>query len=255
MTRYLDGNAPRAFAHRGWHTGDLAGCENSAVAFAEAVAQGYHYLETDVHVTADGRLLAFHDHFLDRVTDAKGRIAALPWDRVKKARIGGREPIPLFEDLLGDFPDAKFNIDPKSDRAVGPLLDALRRTNSLERVCIGAFSDKRLQSVRAALGPGTATSLGPRQVVGLVGRARRLPVPFRAHGAVAAQVPVHQGRITVVNSAFVQAAHRRNIEVHVWTIDDPAEMNRLFDLGVDAIMTDRPDLLKQVLQARNAWTA
>ncbi len=254
MTRYLDGNAPRAFAHRGWHTGDLAGFENTAAAFAEAVAQGYRYLETDVHVTADGKLLAFHDHFLDRVTDAKGRIAALDWDQVKKARIGGREPIPLFEDLLGDFPEARFNIDPKSDRAVGPLVDALRRTNALDRVCIGAFSDRRLQAVRAALGPATATSLGPRQVVGLVGRARRLPMPFHSFGAVAAQVPVRQGLVTVVNSAFVNAAHRRGIEVHVWTIDDPAEMHRLLDLGVDAIMTDRPDLLKQVLTARNAWT-
>ncbi|AZI57929.1 glycerophosphodiester phosphodiesterase [Nakamurella antarctica] len=253
MTRYLEGSTPRAFAHRGWHTGTFAGLENTTPAFAEAVAQGYRYLETDVHVTADGKLLAFHDHFLDRVTDASGQIAALPWEQVRKAKIGGREPIPLLEDLLGEFPQARFNIDPKSDRSVGPLVDVLRRTNSSDRVCIGAFSDRRLQSVRAALGPRVATSLGPRQVAALVGRARHLPIPFRTFGAVAAQVPVGQGRITVVNDAFVSQAHRRGLEVHVWTIDDPAQMRRLLDLGVDAIMTDRPDLLKQELQDRGVW--
>ena len=125
MTAYLDGSGPRAFAHRGWHIGDLAGCENSMAAFRRAVDEGYRYLETDVHATADGVLIAFHDSHLDRVTDGHGRIADLRWDQVRRARIGGREPIPLMAEVLDALPNTRFNIDPKSDRAVGPLIDLL----------------------------------------------------------------------------------------------------------------------------------
>ena len=83
---YLDGQPPRAFAHRGWHTGDLAGRENTLAAFRRAFDEGYRYLETDVHATADGVLIAFHDPFLDRVTDAKGRVATMTWDQVAGPR-------------------------------------------------------------------------------------------------------------------------------------------------------------------------
>ena len=222
-------------------------------AFRRAVQEGYRYLETDVHATADGVLIAFHDSHLDRVTDGRGRIADLRWDQVKRARIGGREPIPLMADVLEAFPNTRFNIDPKSDLAVGPLIDLLRASGAMDRVGLGSFSDRRLAALREALGPGVATSLGPRGV-GLLALAARLPITPRST-ALAAQVPVRYGRIPVVNPAFIAAAHRAGIEVHVWTINDADEMHRLLDLGVDGIMTDRPDVLRTVLTERGQWTS
>lgn len=221
-------------------------------AFARAVQEGYRYLETDVHATADGRLVAFHDHVLDRVTDGTGAIAELSWDQVRRAKIGGREPIPLLTEVLEAFPETRFNIDPKSDAAVGPLIDLLHSTRSVGRVCLGSFSDARTAALRRALGPDLATSLGPRGVLALASSAA-MRRRFRPHGAVAAQVPVNYGRVKVVTPRFIAAAHNAGLEVHVWTIDDPTEMDRLLDLGVDAIMTDRPDLLRDVLQLRGVW--
>lgn len=254
MTGYLAGSGPRAFAHRGWHIDDLAGCENTLAAFQRAVDEGYRYLETDVHATADGALVAFHDFRLDRVTDSRGRIRDLTWDQVRTARIGGREPIPLMSEVLETFPDARINIDPKSDRAVEPLIDLLRSSGAADRVGLGSFSDRRLATLRGALGPSVATSLGPQGVGRLAGAARlgRVPSPVQA---VAAQVPVRFGVLPVVTVGFLRAAHQAGMEVHVWTVDRAAEMHRLLDLGVDGIMTDRPDILRQVLLDRGQWAA
>lgn len=254
MTGYLAGTGPRAFAHRGWHIGELAGCENTLAAFRRAVDEGYKYLETDVHVTADGALVAFHDFRLDRVTDSRGRIQDLTWDQVRTALIGGREPIPLMAEVLDSFPDTRFNIDPKTDRAVGPLIELLQTSGAQARVGLGSFSDRRLATLRTALGPSVATSLGPQGVCRLAGVAR-LGLAARPGPAVAAQVPVRFGLLPVVNAGFVRAAHRAGIEVHVWTVDRASEMHRLLDLGVDGIMTDRPDTLREVLTSRGQWVA
>lgn len=214
--------------------------------------EGYRYLETDVHATADHVLIAFHDYHLDRVTDLTGRISDLTWDQVRKARIGGREPIPLMAEVLEAFPDTRFNIDPKSDHAVGPLIEVLRSSGAADRVGLGSFSDRRLAALRSALGPEIATSLGPLGV-GRLFAASRLRLPPPAGPERAAQVPLRFGHLHVVTPAFVARAHRSGLEVHVWTIDVPDTMHRLLDMGVDGIMTDRPDLLRDVLVARNQW--
>ncbi|MTD16833.1 glycerophosphodiester phosphodiesterase [Nakamurella sp. YIM 132087] len=263
MTAFLDGSGPRAFAHRGWHCDELAGCENSMAAFRRAVDEGFRYLETDVHVTADGTLIAFHDLVLDRVTDQRGLVAHTPDPVIERARIGGRQPIPLFAevlDLMREHPQVRVNVDPKTDAAVGPLLDALRGSGLVDRICVGSFSDARLKVLRQALGPDLATSTGPREVARLVGRARWMPGrsrPPRPRGAftrpVATQVPIRFGKVPVLDRRFVERAHLEGLEVHVWTIDDPAEMHRLLDLGVDGLMTDRPDVLRDVLRARGSW--
>jgi glycerophosphoryl diester phosphodiesterase len=221
-------------------------------AFARAVALGYRYVETDVHVTADGVLVAFHDDRLDRVTDGSGAIAELPWSVVQRARVDGREPIPLLEDLLGEWPELRVNIDPKHDAAADPLAEVLLRTGAVDRVCVGAFSDRRIARVAARVGGGLCTSMGPRQVARLAAASRGLP---GAAGLVApcAQIPVQQGPVPLVTQRLLATAHRRGIQVHVWTIDDRAEMERLLDLGVDGIMTDRPLVLQEVLQARGQW--
>ena len=216
-------------------------------AFQHAVDLGYTYLETDVHATSDGVLVAFHDPDLSRTCGRPGTISALSASEVGEARVDGREPIPLFEEPLGSFPAARFNIDCKSDDAVGPLVAALRRLDCLDRVCIGSFSDRRLRTIRAAFGERVCTSLGPTQIAMLVLTGR---VPWGGH---IAQVPVRQGPVTVVSERTVRRAHRLGLHVHVWTIDEPGEMHRLLDLGVDGIMTDRPGHLKDVLVERRAW--
>src|SRR5207247_10817378 len=132
---------------RGDHRDPAAG-ENSMSAFAAAVALGYRYVETDVHATADGVLVALHDDHLDRVTDRTGAIGELPWADVQRARLPGGYRVPLLGDLLGSWPDLRVNIDPKADTAVGPLVDVLERTAAHARLCIGAFSDRRLATGR-----------------------------------------------------------------------------------------------------------
>lgn len=241
---YLQWDGPIPFAHRG---GASDAPENTMPAFEYAVDLGYRYIETDVHVTADGVLVAFHDNDLQRTCGRPGRISDLPWSEVQAARVNGEAPIPLLEDLLGTWPDVRVNIDCKTNAAVDALVAALQRTNALDRVCVGAFNDARLRRLRARLGGGLCTSLGPAAVAGLRFRA------VRRTSANAAQVPVKQGPITVVDDAFVARAHALGVHVHVWTIDDAAEMHRLFDLGVDGIMTDRPTVLRDVFEERGLW--
>ena len=189
---FLDWPGPLAFAHQGAHAEGGPG-ENTMAAFEAAVALGYRYLETDAHVTADGVLVAFHDDRLDRLTDRIGVIGDLPWAEVGAAKVRGGEGVPLLEDLLTAWPDVRVNIDPKHDAAVDPLVELIRRTGTLDRVCFGAFSDKRLSRIQAGLGPGACTSMGPRQVARLVAAARRLPAG--SFTAACVQVPTHQGRI------------------------------------------------------------
>ncbi|HJR25002.1 MAG TPA: glycerophosphodiester phosphodiesterase [Acidimicrobiales bacterium] len=246
---FLDWPGPLPFAHRG---GASEAPENTMPAFAHAVGLGYRYLETDVHVTSDGLLVAFHDDRLDRVTDGAGRIADLPWATVQKALVDGREPIPLLEDLLGAWPDVRINIDPKHDAAIEPLAEVLLRTGAVDRVCVGAFSDRRIGRVRSLVGPDLCVSMGPRQVAALVATSRGLPAGSRLT-APCAQVPPRQGRVPLVTRRLVDAAHARGIQVHVWTVDEPVEMARLLDLGVDGVMTDRPQVLKDVLVERGDW--
>lgn len=222
-------------------------------AFEAAVDQGYRYLETDAHVTADGVLVAFHDDRLDHLTDRTGVIGDLPHAEVKAARVRERDEIPLLEDLLTAWPDVRVNIDPKHDAAVAPLIDLVERTGTVDRVCFGAFSDRRLSQIREQLGPRVCTSMGPRQVGRLVAASRGLPAG--SFSAACVQVPVKRGPVPLVTRRFVDTAHTRGLQVHVWTIDDADEMRRLLDLGVDGIMTDRTDVLKAVLQERGQWVA
>ncbi|MFJ4805134.1 glycerophosphodiester phosphodiesterase [Streptomyces murinus] len=246
---YLDHPGPLAFAHRG---GAADGVENTAAQFRRAVELGYRYIETDVHATADGRLVAFHDTTLDRVTDGAGRIADLPWAEVRRARVGGREPVPLFEELLETFPEVRWNIDIKAEPALRPLLDLLERTGAWDRVCVGSFSEARVLRAQRLAGPRLATSFGTRGVLSLRLRSWGLPAAVR-RSAVAAQVPEAQSGVPVVDARFVRAAHARGLHVHVWTINEPERMHRLLDLGVDGIMTDHIDMLRKVMEERGVW--
>jgi glycerophosphoryl diester phosphodiesterase len=228
--------------------------ENSLTAFRRAVQEGYQYLETDVHATSDGVVVVHHDPVLDRTTDGSGIVAELPWQTVKQAKIGGREPVSRLEDVLEQLPTALLNIDVKAESAIEPLINTLRRTNSFHRVCVASFSEARLARVRRSAGDGLLTSMG----VGAIARlwaSGRLPSALfrRARYQRIAQVPMRQGRLTVVDRRLIATARRRGIEVHVWTINDAEQMRQLIDLGVDGIMTDRPEVLKSVLRERGLW--
>ena len=256
---FLDGPFPRAFAHRGWHVGELAGMENSLAAFRRAAAEGYRYLETDVRATRDGVVVVIHDSTLDRTTDGSGAVAALRWSTVQAARVGGREPVCRLADLLEELPDRLLNIDVKADSAVAPVLTLLGRTNAWHRVCLASFSESRLVRLRRAAGPRLLTSMGRvsaaalRLLSVLPGRsATSWDAAVPLHGAVA-QLPLRYCGIPVVDRALLRCAHRRGLEVHVWTVDQAGQMRELLDLGVDGLITDRPDVLREVLHARGAW--
>ncbi|MCF6507268.1 glycerophosphodiester phosphodiesterase [Blastococcus sp. MG754426] len=238
-------------AHRG---GAIEHLENSMPAFEACVELGYRFIETDVQVTADGVLVAFHDPTLERVTGQSGRLDSLTWAQVSEARIGGREPIVRLEDLFGAWPDVRFNLDIKAAGVLAPLVRLVRRMQVLDRICLGSFSDARIAAARRLFGPAVCTSLGPRGVAAL----RLSSYSPRAAGLVrisagCAQVPLQLGGRALVDERFLAAAHARGLQVHVWTVDDPAEAEAMLDLGVDGIMTDRPAMLRGVLEKRGQW--
>lgn len=251
--RFLDTAPPVAFAHRG---GAKERPENTWAAFSHAVDDlGYRYLETDVHATSDGVVAVIHDPTLHRMTDRPGVVAHLPWSEVARARIAGDQVVPLLSELLDAWPDVRWNIDAKHDAVVEPLAAVIRRARAVDRVCVTSFSDRRLSRVRRALGPDLCTAMGPAAVGALrsASYTSGLVPPAWWRSAGAAQVPLAQGPVRIVDRRFVAAAHRFRLAVHVWTINDAATMERLVDLGVDGIMTDQPTLLRDVLDGRGMW--
>jgi glycerophosphoryl diester phosphodiesterase len=249
---FLDGPTPLAMAHRG---GAIEHLENSMPAFEACVGMGYRYLETDLRATADGVLVVFHDATLERVTDRAGRIEHLTWKQVSDARIGGREPIMRLEDLLGAWPDVRFNLDMKAAGVLAPLVRTVRRLQVHDRICLASFSDARLAAARRIFGTSVCTSLGPRGVAAL----RLSSYSPRAAGlartaAGCAQVPLQLGGRALVDERFVATAHARGLQLHVWTVDSEQEATTMLDLGVDGIMTDRPAMLRDLLHRRGQWT-
>lgn len=225
-------------------------------AFRRAVEEGYRYVETDVHATADGVVVMHHDPHLDRTTDGRGAIRRLPWSAVGTARIAGREPVCRFDEALEELPEAAFNVDVKAESAVGPILEVLRRHRAWDRVCLASFDERRLRTLRREGGPRLLTSMGPRSVATLWASSRPGGALLRRWvGGDAAQVPPAHGRLRVVDDRFVRAAHSRGWEVHAWTVDDADEMRRLLDLGVDGLVTDRPARLRDVLRERGCEMA
>ena len=264
---FLDHPRPIAFAHRG---GAAHAPENSWPAFEHAVKLGYAYLETDARATFDGKLMAFHDRNLERVTDAEGPINMKSYREVAALRVAGSEPIPLIEDLLGAWPDVRFNIDVKDEAGIPLLPGVLRRTSAWDRVCLTSFSGARLRAVRKLLDHPVCMTTSPSAIAavrysigvgspgssgsaGSPGRSQEPPTRLLARrlsqaGAWCAQVP---GR--VATRPFVRRAHALGLDVHVWTINDRAGMTRFLDRGADGIMTDDIETLRAVLIERGQW--
>lgn len=264
------GQTPIGIAHRG---GAALWPENTRVAFEGAIALGYRYLETDVHRTRDGAIVCFHDDTLERTTDGRGRLADRTLAELRRLDAGYRftpdggrtHPyrgkgvvVPTLEEVLALHPDVLANIEikqrtPAMERA---LWDEIDRLGAHERLLVAAAHDPLVDRFRA-LRPGHAmpTSPGVRGVLRFCTGVWTGLCRYDRYRFAALQVPPRWYGIPIVTEAFVRAAHDHGLHVHVWTIDEPSEMHRLLDLGVDGVMTDRPDLLKDVMMERGQWPA
>lgn len=258
MRPFLSHEHPIRMAHRGSR---VLWPQNTMVAFQGAADLGFRYLETDVHISADGVVILFHDDHLEDLTDGAGKVWDHDWNHLSRLdaaywfdpergfpRRGTGVGIPRLADVVESFPDALLNLDLKQPGIEEVVAAEVRRLGLEDRVLIGSFHDARIRRFRQVTGGRVATSAGP----GETARALAAAVAGAAPGgaADAYQVPLRAGPIRVAGRRFVEAAHRSGKQVHVWAVDDPAEMHRLLDLGVDGIITDRPDLLTRVLEER-----
>jgi glycerophosphoryl diester phosphodiesterase len=253
---YLDDSGgPIVFAHRGGAAHpELVGLENTLAAFRHAVSLGYTNLETDVHATRDGVLLAFHDTLLDRVTDTSGGVTEATYDELRHVRIAGRETIPSLAELFDELPGARFNIDLKSTPAVPLLARFIEERQAHERVLVGSFSGRRLNHFRRLTYGRVATSAHPLEVLAFrFLPSGRLADRLTRRRVAALQIPHRRGPLTVTTSGLLRRAHSAGKHVHSWTINDRDEMIELLDQGVDGLMTDRTDILKDVLVQRGQW--
>ena len=237
---YFDPPKPRVLAHRGLA---LEAPENTLLAFAKAAAIGAAYIETDVHVSHDGVAVISHDPSLRRVAGRDLRVSRLTMDELRRIDLGHGQGYCALEEALDAFPELRFNIDLKAEGALGPTVAALRRTGAASRVLLTSFSDARRRRA-AGLVVEVVTSAGRAGVIRAMLSRPFGPVALtRAlRGAAALQLPERIGPLRIVTRALVEAAHRAGVEVHVWTVNDPADMTRLLDLGVDGLVTDRADL-------------
>ncbi len=256
MKAFFEHEHPIAMAHRG---SSLLWPENTMTAFQGAVDLGFRYLETDLHATADGILVCVHDDTLERTTDATGPVTQRTFAELRRLDAGFRHApvqgfphrgtgvtIPSLEEVVTAFPDALFTLDLKQSGIEGLLAAFIERFALHDRVIVGSFKDLRLARFRRLVGRSVATSSGPWETRALWS-ASRLGVSL-AIRADALQVPVFHGRTRVVDARFVDAAHQAGKQVHVWTVNEPDEMRSLLDLGVDALISDRVDILPQVLE-------
>ncbi|MDR1450393.1 MAG: glycerophosphodiester phosphodiesterase [Propionibacteriaceae bacterium] len=245
-----------AMAHRGAHIGPTAGQENTLAAFQAATDLGYRYIETDVQASRDGEAVLFHDDTLDRLTGTAGTVAERSAASLKGLKVAG-QPIPTLDAALEEFPRARFNIDLKTFAAVEPLVRALARHKAGQRVLVDSFSQRRLSYFRTLTAGRVPTAAAPAGIAWTV-FTPFLPALIASPG-VALQIPLRQRLgpldLTVFSARLVANAHRAGRVVHVWTVDDAATMESLIAAGADGIITDRPDILKQVLQRHDLWEA
>jgi glycerophosphoryl diester phosphodiesterase len=251
-------HARRLYAHRG-ASAELP--ENTLPAFARAVELGVDALETDVHLTRDGQLIAAHDPTAARMTGAQAAWTDLDLADVRRLDAGwgfvdadGRRPfagkaigIPAFEDVLDAFPRMRINVDIKGNGAVAVMLDLIRRKRADDRVTLASFQLRTLVEVRRR-GYGGETALSQGEVATLLGLPamlwRQLPLT-----GTAAQVPVHAGRIRFDRAAFIAKCHSIGLRVDFWTIDDRTEAARLLELGADGIITNDPRALRPLFDS------
>ena len=244
MKNYLNQPGCSIFAHRG---GCLESSENTINAFQYAIELGSHYIETDVQLSKDGKVYIFHDDSLLRIAGIDQKFSDLNSAEIDTIKIFKNESIPTLAEVLETFPDSKFNIDLKTDAVAIPALEILKKHNAEGRICIASFSDKRIELAKSYL-PGVCTSMGPNQILRIRLATWKLISPKISSDCV--QIPIYKYGIKLATKKLVAFCHAHNLKVHVWTINDADTMNKLIEIGVDGIITDKPRLLKEVLSSR-----
>lgn len=254
---FLSHEHPLRFAHRG---SSILWPENTITAFQGAVDLGYRYIETDVQVTRDGKIVMFHDHHLERVTNGRGKVKAWNWQDLRKLDAAFNfKPeagfplrnqgigIPSLEEAMTTFPGVMFNIDLKQPNIEQVMVDFIRQHHFEERVLIASFYDRRLRRFRKKAGNSNSIATSTARLeTAAFWACSRLKKSLNLQ-AQALQVPPRMKGIALVDDKMVRAAHAIGKQIHVWTINESKEMQQLLDLGVDGIITDRPDLLNRVL--------
>lgn len=256
LPAYGDQPGPLAIAHRG---GAELAPENTLAAFRRSLDLGLRYLETDVRITSDGELMCFHDERLERCTTGSGTILERSRRELERVLVTGPDgqldPIPSLEDALTAFPTARFTVDLKDRAAIAPMARLLQRPDFARRVCVAGAPDGWLELLRSQA-PQVRTALGWRSLTTLISASRTgVPVPSRLVQGRFAHVPLHLGGVPIHSAALVRRARRLGVRVVVWTVDDPSQMHALLDMGVDGLITDRPDILREVMIARGSWRA
>jgi glycerophosphoryl diester phosphodiesterase len=254
---YLSAEYPLRFAHRGSR---VLWPENTAEAFQGAIDLGYQYIETDVRITRDGVVVAFHDGTLERTTNGAGPVDR--WDLKDLQRLdaawwfdeengyplrGTGVKVRALSEIFAMWPDAYFNIDLKGPKLEWPVADVIKRHGMENSTMIGSFVDHRVAKFRRITRGEVAVSAGPSSVLAMVaasrlGRTSRRPVQ-------AYQLPFNYGSVPI-DRKLIDAVHGAGAQIHTWTVNEAADMHRLLDLGVDGIVSDRPDTLNEVLRAR-----
>ncbi|HWH98366.1 MAG TPA: glycerophosphodiester phosphodiesterase family protein [Pseudolysinimonas sp.] len=250
-SQYFSPAPPRVLAHRGLA---LEAPENTLLAFAKAVAIGVTHLETDVHGSADGVAMISHDPDLARLAGRTVQVGQLTSHELRQVQLGEGQGYCSLAEALDAFPAARFNIDIKAQNAVAPTVAAILDARAIDRVLVGSFSPaRRLSAVRQL--PGVATSVSSRGAVAAVSAARGaggLPTLRRIlRGVHAVQLPLSVLRMSTLTPRTLSAFHAVGVEVHAWTINDELSMDRLLDLGVDGLVTDRADIALAVLARRS----
>jgi len=239
MHPFFSSSRPLVFAHRG---GSALAPENTMAAFANGLAVGADGIELDVQLSRDGVVVVHHDQTVDRTTHGHGRVDAMT------ARDLARLDVPALADVLSEFRDARVIVEMKTNgrELASCAVDVIRRADAIERVCLGAFGQRAVNAARS-LEPALATSAAREEVRWALYRSWvRRPshgVPYQGF-----QVPERAGSTRIVSKRFVDMAHRADLGVQVWTVDDEADARRLLEWGVDALITDRPDVMIRVVQ-------
>ena len=239
MTTPYQGEGPLVLAHRG---GGGESFENSWASLEHMRAHGLTAMETDARVTSDGVVVLHHDATLQRLCGRPDHLRSITWRELLTVQDGSGNPLVRLEDALTAFPEMRFNVDAKDVRVVGPLADIASRYR--DRVVISSFSSFRL-ALANRYAPGAYRSMGMSgvgllRVLSAISRGATVALNPVGRGVIAVQVPESYSGIPVTTPSFIAAAHRLNLEVHVWTVDDVAVAERLVGAGVDGIVTDMP---------------
>ena len=246
---YLSPARPHIFAHRGFAAAEGL-VENTLPAFAAALKLGASHIESDIQVTKDGVPVLFHDDDLLRVAGLPRKVVELNADELAAVQLAPGVGIPTLAQALGEFPEARFNLDLKVESAVVPAIKLIAELGAADRVLLTSFSDRRRSRAVRLLAQPVASSAGSTRVLALwlAAKFRFAPlVNCLAKPVQALQIPTHAGRIRFDSPAFIRQIKAAGLELHYWTINDSGDMRRLIALGADGIVTDRTDIAVKTL--------